>query len=114
MSGDLIFGGSRDPDDEPRGLLARRNRDRRTVARQAERNLNKLVASARHEEAKAVLRKRLAENGMQDVTDVAHLAQELANGDQYVAGLLIPIVQEFGRQTARDIRDFGRGTDFWG
>jgi hypothetical protein len=108
MNGDLMPSHYGQPE-ERHGLLVRQSRAMRTVQRRAELDLYQLVLSSRYEEIKAMLRKRLAEDGMQDVTDVGHLAQELANGDQFVASLLIPIAQEFARQTARDIRDFGRG-----
>ncbi|WP_411112939.1 hypothetical protein [Streptomyces sp. 029-5] len=107
MGGELsLFGGS----DERRGGLApRQSRGERAVMRKAETNLAALVTSGRHEEVKAMLRKRLTEDAMQDVTDVGRLAQELAGTDQFLATLLIPIVQEYARTTARDVRDFGRG-----
>ncbi|MFI5746554.1 hypothetical protein ACIBBE_11535 [Streptomyces sp. NPDC051644] len=107
MGGELsLFGGS----DERRGGLApRQSRGERAVMRKAETNLAALVTSGRHEEVKAMLRKRLTEDAMQDVTDVGRLAEELAGTDQFVASLLVPIAQEFARTAARDIRDFGRG-----
>ncbi|SCE05987.1 hypothetical protein [Streptomyces sp. DvalAA-19] len=77
--------------------------------RQAEVNFAVLATSGRHEEAKAILRKRMAEDAAQDITDVAQLAQQLAGDDQWVASLLIPLVQEYARSTTRDIKDFGRG-----
>ena len=108
MSGDLIYRGSYDHE-ERRPLLARQARGMRAVQQRAELELAELVSVGRREEVKAMLRKRLVEDGMQDVADVGRLAQELANGDQWVASLLVPIVQEYARTTARDIRDFGRG-----
>ena len=81
----------------------------RAVAEQADLELFRLVASGRHEEVKAIIRKRLTESGMEDIADVCRLAQDLAGGDPFVASQLIPIVQEYARTTARDIRDFGRG-----
>lgn len=108
MGGELaLFGGT---GGEERGALVRRpSRAERGVVRRAEADMAALVTSGRHEEVKAMLRKRLTEDAMQDVTDVGRLAQELASNDQWLASLLIPIVQEFARTTARDIRDFGRG-----
>ncbi|OCC09540.1 hypothetical protein [Streptomyces sp. PTY087I2] len=93
-----------------RGEMARRpTRRQRAAVERADIELFQLAAHGQHEELKAMLRKKLTEDGMQDVTDVANLARELAGEDQYVASLLIPIVQEYARTTARDIRDFGRG-----
>lgn len=108
MGGELMLGGY--GQERRRGFLApRQSREQRALGERAELELSSLVNSGRQEEVKAMLRKRLTEDGMQDVTDVGRLAQELAAGDQFVASLLIPIVQEFARTTARDIRDFGRG-----
>ncbi|MFE4370410.1 hypothetical protein ACFRMN_19625 [Streptomyces sp. NPDC056835] len=106
MGGELnLFGG-----EEQRGALIRRqSRAQRAAQGRAEVELFQLVASGRQEEVKAMLRKRLTEDGMQDISDVGKLAEELAGTDQFVASLLVPIAQEFARSTARDIRDFGRG-----
>ncbi|MFJ2213481.1 hypothetical protein ACIQVO_13570 [Streptomyces sp. NPDC101062] len=107
MGGELsLFGGS---DERRSGLAPRQSRGERAVMRKAETNLAALVTSGRHEEVKAMLRKRLTEDGMQDINDVGKLAEELAGTDQFIASLLVPIAQEFARSTARDIRDFGRG-----
>lgn len=92
-----------------RSEVARPTRQQRRAVERADIELFQLAASGRHEEVKAMFRKRLTEDAMQDVTDVAGLARELAGEDQYLASLLIPIVQEYARTTARDIRDFGRG-----
>lgn len=81
---------------------------RRTQER-GELDLMQLANSGRMAEARGLVRRRLAEEGMVDVTEVGNLARELANGDAYIASLLIPIAQEFARTTARDIREFGRG-----
>ncbi|MET4669139.1 hypothetical protein ABID94_002002 [Streptomyces sp. PvR018] len=100
-----LFGGG-----EERGaLVPRRGYAERRVIRQAEANLAALVTSGRHEEVKAMLRKRMTEDAAQDITDVAQLTQQLAGNDQWVASLLIPLVQEYARTTTRDIKDFGRG-----
>lgn len=92
-----------------RGEVARPTRRQRAAVERADIELFELASHGKHEEMKAMFRKKLTEDGMQDVTDVAGLARELAGEDQYVASLLIPIVQEYARTTARDIRDFGRG-----
>jgi hypothetical protein len=92
-----------------RGALSRRTmRDLAAIQEGGALNLAQLVASSDHTEVRAMLRKRITEEGMRDVTDVGHLAQELAAGDQFIAAMLIPIVQDFARQTANDIRSFGR------
>ncbi|MFC1419374.1 hypothetical protein [Streptacidiphilus cavernicola] len=71
-------------------------------------DLARLAAENNHNEVRAMLRKRAAEDASLDVTQVGQLAQTLAGGDAFLASLLIPIVQEFARQTVNDIRDFGR------
>ncbi|MER0445982.1 hypothetical protein ABR738_15675 [Streptomyces sp. Edi4] len=110
MGGELsLFGGS---DRGGRGEVARPTRRQRAAVERADIELFQLAASGKHEEVKAMLRKRLTEDAMQDVTDVGKLAEELAGTDQFLATLLIPIVQEYARTTARDIRDFGRGRGF--
>lgn len=102
MGSDLeLFGGG--------GGVARPSRAQRRALERADIELFQLVSAGRQEEVKAIIRKRLTESGMEDVTDVASLARELAGNDAYIASLLIPIVQEYARTTARDIRDFGRG-----
>jgi hypothetical protein len=94
--------------------VARRHQPRaqRELAQRAEHDLVQLIGDAKYNEVRAVLRKRMAEDGMQDITDVGHLARDLANGDAFIARLVIPIAQEFARTTARDIQDFGRGWNF--
>lgn len=91
------------------GGIARPTRAQRRELERADTELFQLVTAGRQEEVKAIIRKRLTESGMEDVTDVASYARDLAGGDAYIASLLIPIVQEYARTTARDIRDFGRG-----
>lgn len=108
MSSDLMPRQYGQPE-ERRGLLARASRAERAIQQRAELDLLQLASDARHDEVKAILRKRLTECGMEDITDVGREARELADGDQFIASLLIPIVQEFARQTAHDVRDFGRG-----
>lgn len=107
MNGDLTRWGG-----EGYGVARRQPRAQRELAQRAEQDLMQLVGDAKYNEVRAVLRKRMTEDGMQDVTDVGHLARDLANGDAFIASLLIPIVQDFARTTARDIQDFGRGWNF--
>ncbi|MGW0998685.1 hypothetical protein ACWD5V_36500 [Streptomyces sp. NPDC002523] len=56
-------------------------RQREKVASQTEVDVYKLLGDGKKEEVKAMMRKRLAEAGMEDVTDVANLARELAGQD---------------------------------
>ncbi|HEV3170383.1 MAG TPA: hypothetical protein VGZ32_08595 [Actinocrinis sp.] len=110
MSNDLmLFGGGDQGGRGRRGEVARPTRRQRAAVERADIELFGLVSAGKQEEVKAIFRKRLTEDAMQDVTDVAGLARELAGNDQYIASLLIPIVQEYARTTTRDIRDFGRG-----
>lgn len=106
MNTDLMFYGN---SGTGRGEVARPTRQQRQAVERADLELFQLGASGQYAQMAAMFRKKLVEDGMQDVTDVAHLARELAGEDQYVASLLIPIVQEYARTTAREIRDFGRG-----
>lgn len=110
MDSNLVLGNF-EPDDR-RGLFARQSRAQRSVQERAELDVLKLVAGAKKQEYTALLRKHMTEYGMEDIADVGRLAQELADGDQFIAAALIPIVQEFARQTARDVRDFGRGLEY--
>jgi hypothetical protein len=104
MSSDLTRWGG-----EGYGVARRQPRAQRDLAQRAEQGLMQLIGDARYNEIRAVLRKRMTEDGMQDITDVGHLARDLASGDAFIASLVIPIAQEFARTTARDIQDFGRG-----
>lgn len=92
-----------------RGEVARPTRRQRQAVERADIDRFQLLAHGEREELKSMFRKRLVEMGMEDVTDVANMARELAGDDEYVASLLIPIVQEYARTTARSVRDFGRG-----
>lgn len=92
-----------------RAAARRSSRRMMAIQERGELDLAQLVNTGRQAEARAMIRRRLTEDGMQDVADVGGLARDLANGDQFIASLLIPIVQEFARTTARDIREFGRG-----
>ncbi|WP_427921147.1 hypothetical protein [Streptomyces sp. cg40] len=80
----------------------------RTVQETQTLDLARLAGEGEYTELRAMFRKRIVEDGMRDVTDVVEVAQQLAAGDQFVASLLIPIVQDFARQTSQDIRSFGR------
>ncbi|MGW0996346.1 hypothetical protein ACWD5V_24275 [Streptomyces sp. NPDC002523] len=71
--------------------------------------LFELASHGKHGEMKSMFRNELTDDAMREFREVADLTRELAGEDQYVAPLLIPIVQNFARTTARDMCDFGRG-----
>jgi len=83
---------------------------RKHAEQQLDVELFRLMGDGKKEEFKALVRKRLAETGLEDVTDVANLARQLAGEDAYIASLLIPIVQDFARTVSHSVRDFGRGS----
>ncbi|MEU9276539.1 hypothetical protein [Streptomyces sp. NPDC048341] len=92
-----------------RGELSPRGaRGLRRVQEDGTLDLARLAGESDYNELRAMFRKRITEDGMRDVTDVVQLAQQLAGGDQFIASMLIPIVQDFARTTAQDIRSFGR------
>lgn len=93
-----------------RGSVARRpSRAARRTQERGELDLMQLANSGRLAEARGMIRRHIAEEGMADAAYLGDRARELANGDAFIASLLLPIVQEFGRTTARDVREFGRG-----
>ncbi|MBK6017009.1 hypothetical protein [Streptomyces sp. MBT53] len=92
-----------------RGELSKRSsRELRAVQEGGTLDLARLAGESDYTELRAMFRKRITEDGMRDIADVTQVAVQLAAGDQFLATLLIPIVQEYGRQTAQDIRNFGR------
>lgn len=110
MGTDLVlvsFGDS----EERRSLFRRGSRAQREVAQQAELDVIKLAAATQQQEFMASTRKRMTEYGMRDIAEVGQLAQDLTAGDPFIAAALASIVREFTRQTARDVRDFGRGLE---
>ena len=106
MGSELMLGGGGFPE-----RRSRPSRGQRAVQRRADVAFAQLVASGNHQEAVALFRKRMTEDGIQDVVDVYRLGDELAAANPGAAGLLAEIVKEFARTTARDIRDFGRRRD---
>ncbi|MET9222826.1 hypothetical protein ABZX65_29275 [Streptomyces sp. NPDC003300] len=108
MGSDLVRRGYDLPERRPRREAARQAREFGEIQHRGELDIAQLVNTGKHEEVRAILRKRITEDGIQDVTDIAHLTVELAGNDPFLASLLVPIAQEFARTTARDIRDFGR------
>ncbi len=109
MNTDLMLYGGGIERSKERGEVARPTRRQRRAVERADIELFQLRVAGQYAQVTALFRKKLTEDGMQDVVDVANLARELASDDQYLASLLIPIVQEYARTTAKDIRDFGRG-----
>ncbi|MGW3931332.1 hypothetical protein ACWECC_24980 [Streptomyces microflavus] len=108
MGNELMLGGfGQEP--ERRGRLTREQRE---LVRRAEHNRDALLFEAKKQEFKAALRKRAADSALYDITDVTHLAQQLAEGNPYLAQQLDGIVKTFTNETARDIRNFGNGTGF--
>ncbi|MFJ7189705.1 hypothetical protein [Streptomyces bacillaris] len=91
-----------------RAVVRRSSRRVREIQERGELDLATMINNGRQAEARAMIRRRLVEDGMTDVADVGQLARDLSGGDQFIAALLLPIVQEFSRTTARDIRDFDR------
>ena len=108
MSSELMLSGGRYPERRQRREGARQSREVGALQHRGELDIAQLVNNGRAEEVKAILRKRITEDGMQDVADIARLTMDLVGNDPFLANLLIPIAQEFARTTARDIRDFGR------
>ncbi|MBD2828149.1 hypothetical protein ID875_06965 [Streptomyces globisporus] len=105
MGSELMFGGfGQEP--ERRGRL---NRDQRALQARADRDRTNLLYEAQKQEFTAALRTRMSQNGLQDARDVGELARELAGDDPFLASLLGPIAEEFGRQVVRDVRYFGKG-----
>jgi len=92
-----------------RGELSKRgSRELRAVQEGGTLDLTRLAGESDYTELRAMFRKRITEDGMRDVSDVVQVAQQLAAGNEFIASLLIPIVQDYARQTAQDIRSFGR------
>ncbi|WP_435212638.1 hypothetical protein [Streptomyces sp. bgisy034] len=105
MGSELTLGGfGQQP--ERRGRLSK---DQRALVRRAEHDRDTLLYEAKKQEFTAALRKRQTDNALYDITDVTHLAQELAAGDPYLAQQLDIIVKSFTRETASDLRRFGNG-----
>jgi DNA polymerase III delta prime subunit len=108
MSSELMLGGFGQQDNR-KSVMVRASKAERAMQQREQQEATNLMFEARKQEATALLRKRMSETAMYDVQDVGELARELANGDAFLASLLVPIVEEFARQTVRDIRTFGHG-----
>jgi len=98
--------------DNRKNVMSRASKAQRAMHQREQETVANLLFEARKQEAIAVLRRRMADTAMYDVRDVGELACDLANGDPFLANLLVPIVEEFSRQTVRDIRAFGNGLTF--
>ncbi|WP_200300806.1 hypothetical protein [Streptomyces adelaidensis] len=109
MGSELMLGGDGQQNGRG-GWLARPSKEQRALQARADRDRTGLLYEARKQELTAALRTCLTENAMHDITDVVGLARTLAQSDPYLGAELHKIVQEFTRQTGRDIRDFGRGS----
>ncbi|MGC5342219.1 hypothetical protein ACPXCE_09270 [Streptomyces sp. DT24] len=110
MGSELMLGGGGQQEGRGRGgWLARPSKEQRALQARADRDRTNLLYEAQKQEFTAALRTRLTENAMHDITDVVGLAQQLAAGDPYIGAELHKIVQEYARQTGRDIRSFGNG-----
>ncbi|NEA56399.1 hypothetical protein G3I60_20175 [Streptomyces sp. SID13666] len=96
------------PERRPRREAARHSRQERELVHRHNLDIGQLMATGKHEEVKAILRKQFTEDGMQDVVDIANLARDLVGEDPFLAALIVPIAQEYARTTSRDIRDYGR------
>ncbi|MGW0495762.1 hypothetical protein ACWD0Z_10135 [Streptomyces sp. NPDC003007] len=108
MGNELMLGGfGQQP--ERRGRLTR---DQRALVQRAEHDRDALLFEAKKQEFKAALRKRATDTAMYDITDVTQLAQQLAQGNPYLAQQLDIIVKSFTNETARDVRNFGNGLGF--
>lgn len=108
MTNDLVRGGFDLPERRRRDGLARPTRAQKEMGRRAEMELVQLALNGQKQEFIAALRRRAMEDALHDVRDVAELARNLAGGDQFLATMLVPLVQEYSREVARDIRYFGR------
>lgn len=92
------------PDDDDHRRPARR--DQRDLQRRTQANMANLISNANVKVLQAELRKRFTEKALLDTSDVTGLFKQLAGDDQVVAAALAPIVEEYVRQSARDVRNF--------
>ncbi|MFC8080346.1 hypothetical protein ACFUN8_33000 [Streptomyces sp. NPDC057307] len=108
MGSELMLGDDGQEDGRG-GWLNRQSKEQRALQARAKRDGANLLYEAQKQELTAALRMRLTENAMHDITDVVGLAQQLSAGDPYLAQELHKIVQDFARQSGRDVRNFGNG-----
>ncbi|MGW3287534.1 hypothetical protein ACWDR3_23160 [Streptomyces sp. NPDC001002] len=110
MGSELMLGGF--GQSEGRKNVMRVSKAERVMQQREQEAAANLLFEARKQEFTAALRQRITENAMHDVHDVGTTARDLADGDPFLASLLIPLVEEFTRQTVRDVRTFGNGLSF--
>ncbi|WP_369042472.1 hypothetical protein [Streptomyces sp. Midd1] len=110
MGSELMLGGF--GQSESRKSVMRASKTERAMQQREQEAAANLLFEARKQEFTAALRQRATQNAMHDVRDVGTEARDLADGDPFLASLLIPLVEEFQRQTVRDIRTFGNGLSF--
>ncbi|MFG2377619.1 hypothetical protein ACGFY9_39940 [Streptomyces sp. NPDC048504] len=91
-----------------RAAARRSSRAMQQIQQRGELDLAQLISSGRQYEARAMIRRRLTEDGMVDIADVYAEARRLAGDDLGLASVLVPIVKEFARSTGQDIREFGQ------
>jgi hypothetical protein len=108
MGSELMLGGFGQADNG-KSVMSRPSKTQRAMQRREEQEAAQLMYEARKQEATEFLRKRMTETALHDTQDIGELASELAKDDAFLASLLAPIAQEFGRQAARDVRLFGNG-----
>ncbi|MFD6072781.1 hypothetical protein [Amycolatopsis lurida] len=99
----IISGGEASPNTP---LWPGQRREQRELQRRASAAVSEAVASANVKVLQAELRKRFTEKSMFDVADVMGLFKQLTGADPTVAAALAPIVEEYVRGTARDVRNF--------
>ena len=111
MGNEIMLGAYGQPRSN-RGVLARATKAERALQQRESLEAATLLYEARRQEAVAMLRKRMSEAALYDIRDVGELAANLAGEDRFFAAMLVPIVEEFSRQTAQDIRSFNNGLSF--
>ncbi|MGW7539428.1 hypothetical protein [Amycolatopsis sp. NPDC054798] len=110
MSNELsIFGGYSGSQEHAvsRAIRQGERRERRALQRRTATAVSEVMANSDTKLLEGELRKRLAEKTMHDVADVVGLYQQLAGNDATTATALAPIVQEYVRGSAREMRNFG-------
>ncbi|WP_043776824.1 hypothetical protein [Amycolatopsis rifamycinica] len=108
MSNELsIFGGYSGSQEPSRPMWPGERREHRALERRTNMAISEAVANANIKVLEGELRKRFTEKTMYDVADVMGLYQQLSGNDATIATALAPIVQEYVRGSAREVRNFG-------
>ena len=102
MGNDLIRSGFGAEDDGQSWLARQTPAYKREAA-----EFGALVSQAKNQQRHAVVRNAMTERAFYDGRDLGELADELSVGSPVVATVLYPILQEWARATARDVRTFG-------